>query len=178
MNTVHPMHPAADPRDAEAFCADAVRKDRWWELAGLPERWPLSTADAARLLADGGEYDVTADQLADLIDRRILPAPAEGEDGPEWNAGDIVQAAGTLEARQQWRPTPSRHDPKKHPFLMGLEAVRQAGTVAALADNPGAVHFDVRQLVQMLVICESVDARAKIALMLRACLDHDHGVIV
>lgn len=45
----NPFHPAADPRDALAYCEGAVRADRWWDAAGVSEHWPLTTAEAAEL---------------------------------------------------------------------------------------------------------------------------------
>jgi len=176
--TVNPFHPSADPRDELAFCEQALRNDRWFEKAGLAERWPVATAEAVKLLADGGEYDVDEERLEDLVRRRIITAPAKDEDGAaEWSAGDLVRAGGILECRGQWQPTPSGHDPKKHPTRLFLEQARSRGELASVAHS-GPVDYDVRHLIQLLVLCNVPEGRMKVAALLEAVLEVEHEVVL
>ena len=65
-----------DPVDDLLACQAAIRSAGWWNRANLQEHWPLTTEAAAELLASGGEFEIDADGLADLIERRLLPCPA------------------------------------------------------------------------------------------------------
>lgn len=172
--------PADDPVDDLQFCAEAIRKSGWWSRCDLAEKWPLSTEQAAELLADAGELDVDAESLADLIHRRLMPSPAKGEDGDlEWLASDIVAAVGVLNNRQQWRSTPSGHDAMKHPCQLALEQARAAGEVDAIvAALPGVPRFDVRHLLELLVVTDVGEGRRKLVTLLKAVLEVDHGVVI
>lgn len=173
--TTNAFHPSADPIAAVERCAAALRADRWWERAGLVEHWPLTTDEAVQLLAGPGEYDISAVELVDLVDRGLLAAPGNGESGYEWLATDVVGAAGVLEARGQWAPTPSRHDAKKHPCRLLLEQARDEGELEAVAHG-GPVRFDARHLLALLRQCDIREGREKIAALLEAVLECDHGV--
>lgn len=176
MNATHALSPEADPRDRLAHCESAVAADRWFEAAGIEPRWPLSSEQAARLLSRGGEYEVTAARLEDLIERRLIPAPSLGETGVlEWSAEDLATATGTLEGRSQWWPAPSKHDPKKHPCRLILEQARESGTLETLAHG-GPVRFDVKHLLALLTACPNHEGRIKIGCLLEAVLEVDCGV--
>lgn len=177
---VFSRNPAADPVDDLESCAEAIRNSGWWNRCELTEQWPLSTEQAAELLADAGELDVDVESLADLIDRRLIPAPATGDNSEfEWLASDIVAAVGVLNNRQQWRPTPSGHDALKHPCQLALEQARAAGEVDAIvAAVPGVPRFDVRHLLELLVVTDIGEGRRKLVTLLKAVLEVDHGVFV
>lgn len=175
MTAEQAFHPTCDPVDRLAHCERAVEKDRWFQLAGIAPKWPLTTAEAAQILFRGGEYEVTAARLEDLVERGLVPSPAQGEDGFEWSAEDVVGAVGVLEGRSQWLPTPSMNDCKKHPCKLILEQAREAGTLETIARG-GAVRFDVRHLLALLTACPNHEGRIKIGCLLEAVLEVDHGV--
>ena len=134
--------------------------------------------EAAELLATAGEFAIDADGLLDLIDRRLLPRPATDEgDELEWSAADIVHATATLQGRQQWRASPSGHDAVKHPLQLLLEQARANDEVESitcgLATTP---RFDVRHLLELLVVSEVHEGRRKLVTLLKAVLEVDHGV--
>ena len=177
---VFTRNPAADPVDELELCAEAIRTSGWWDRCELTEQWPLTTEQAAELLADAGELDINEASLADLIDRRLIPSPAKDDIGQlEWLATDIVAAVGTLNNRQQWKPTPSGHDACKHPCQLALEQARAADEVDAIvAGMAGVPRFDVRHLVELLVVTDIPEARRKIIVLLKAVLEVDHGVVI
>ena len=167
-----------DPVDDLLACQAAIRSAGWWNRANLQEHWPLTTEAAAELLASGGEFEIDADGLADLIERRLLPCPATGDAGEsEWGASDVIEASGCLEGRQQWRATPSAHDPKKHACQIIIEEARQNGEVELIVTS-GAVRFDLRHLLALLVASDVQEGRQKIVALLKAVLEVDHGVVV
>jgi hypothetical protein len=171
--------PAADPVTDLRNCEAAIRAAGWWDSAGLDEHWPITTDEADRLLVLGGEYRLDAGDLSELIDRRILPSPAIGEDGYEWNAHDVITASGVLELRGQYRPTPSRNDVKKHSSQLALEAAREDGFLKDLvASVPGQPRYDVTHLLALLIRHESIEARTKIVSLLKMTLEVDHGVSI
>lgn len=180
MKTFIVNNPAADPQDDLLAAAAAIREAGWWGRSDLgDERWPLTTDEAAQMLILAGEFAVDAADLADLIDRRLLPAPATGEAGLEWSAADIIAAGGLLEGRQQWRATPSGHDPKKHPCRLLLEQARAEGRVEEIvAGQPGVPRFDARHLLGLLAACDSREGRAKVIALLTAVLEADHGILI
>ncbi len=173
------LDPAADPVDGENAARALFRRAGWF-AKGISEHWPLSTGDVAQLLAQAGEYDVDARGLGDLIDRRIVQAPAVGETGFEWNASDLLEFIGCLERRQQWKATPSIHDAKKHDCQLILEQAREVGQVAAITAGPGfqGPRLDVPHLLVLLIAEQTHEGRMKIAVLLRATLEVEHGVIV
>lgn len=170
----------ADPVDDLVACQEAIRAASWWTRADVPEQWPLTTEVAAELLSAAGEFDIDAEGLLDLIDRRLLPRPSVGEaDELEWSASDIIAAGGLLEMRNQWKATPSGHDAKKHPCQLLLEQARANGEVELItAGNELAPRFDVRHLLALLVASDVHEGRVKIAALLKAVLEVDHGVVV
>ncbi len=172
-----PHSPSADPRDRLEFAENAFRADGWFDLAHLDESWPLTSKDAAALLCRGGEYDVDVDALEDLVSRKLTQVPGVGEAGFEWNAEDILAAVYVLEGRQQWTPTPSKHDCKKHSTRLLLEQARADGTLADIAHG-GLIRFDLRHLIALLVAMPHHEARVKTAALLEAILEVDHGVVV
>lgn len=173
--TVNPFARAADPRDAVAVCEDSVRRAGMFAAAGLDEHWPLTTGEVVTILA---AFEFDADALDDLIRRRLIPAPGIGEnDERDWDASDFLTAWGSLETRGQWKPTPSIHDPKKHPCRIMLEQAREDGELISVVDG-GPIRFDARHLIQMLTACDSHEGRAKIAVLLEATLEVDHGVCI
>ena len=168
----------ADPVDDDLTSQQAVRSAGWWRRSDLQEHWPLTTEAAAELLASGGDFDIDPEGLIDLIERHLLPSPSEGDDGePEWSAADVVEASGILEGRQQWRTTPSQHDPKKHACQLLLEQAR-ANDELDLIVNGGQARFDVRHLLALLLASDLHEGRAKIVTLLKATLEIEHGVIV
>ena len=168
----------SDPVDDLRQCEAAIRAANWWKRANLQESWPLSTQQAAELLSQGGEFDIDDDDLADLVERHLLPSPATGDDGDfEWSASDVVEASGCLEGRQQWRQTPSGHDPKKHACQLLLEQARADNEVELLLTT-GQARFDVRHLLCLLVASDLHEGRAKILTLLKAVLEVEHGVFV
>lgn len=173
-------NPETDPIDDLSHCEQAIRAAGWWKRCELSEQWPLTTEQAAELLANAGEFDVGAESLADLIDRRLIPTPASNENGElEWNATDIVLAVGTLSNRQQWRATPSGHDAFKHPCQLALEQARAAGEVHEITVGmEGVPRFDVRHLLELLVVTDIGEGRRKLVTLLKAVLEVDHGVVV
>jgi len=183
MNATQPMFligGGQDPQLDAVHAAAAIGAAGWWERCGLSEHWPLTTAEAAELLAAAAEYDLDEAGLRDLIGRRLLAAPGLNESGDfEWNPVDVCHAGMLLEAREQWRQTPSGHDAKKHPCQLILEHARAAGQVESVVDGPATpVRFDLRHLLYLLVVSDVREGRAKILALLKAVLEVDHGIIV
>lgn len=177
---VFSRNPAADPVDDLESCSEAIRSSGWWNRCDLVEQWPLTTEQAAELLSDAGEFDVDAESLSDLIDRRLIPSPAKDDAGNhEWNATDIVCAVGVLNNRQQWRPTPSGHDACKHPCQLALEQARAADEVDVIvAGMAGIPRFDVRHLLELLVVTDIAEGRRKLVTLLKAVLEVDQEVVI
>lgn len=175
----HPFAPAADPVDRLRECERIIRAAGWWGLMPTEEHWPLTTRQAALMLAAAGEFDIDPDRLEDLVNRRLIAPPARGEEGCyEWSAEDVVRAANQLEARQQWRPTPSKHDPKKNGCRLALELARESGELVSVVEDERVPRFDLRHLLTLLVRLDSHEGRVKTATLLEAVLQHDHGIIV
>lgn len=169
----------ADPVDDLIAAQDAIRAANWWTRADVPEQWPLTTDVAAELLAAAGEFDIDSEGLLDLIERRLLPRPSIVDDVFEWNACDIIAAGGLLEMRNQWKATPSGHDPNKHPCQLLLEQARANGEVELITvGNAVAPRFDVRHLLALLVASDVHEGRVKLATLLKAVLEVDHGVLI
>lgn len=172
-------HPQTDPVDDLETCKGAIRAAAWWKRSGMEEHWPLTTDEAVQLLADAGKFDIDGENLVDLVERGLLGKPAVDEAGVyEWSAADVVQAGGLLESREQWRATPSGHDPKKHQCQIILELARAAGTVSQIVTAGPGPRYDVRHLLAVLAQCDSREGRAKLLALLRAVLEVEHGVIV
>lgn len=170
-------HGNADPVDDLVASQEALRAARWWRAAEMEEGWPLTTEQAARLLCVAGQYDVDDAELADLIARGLIPRPGGTDDAAEWNAVDILAASEILEARHQWRPQPSQHDAKKHACELLLETARQNDELEYLiaAGNEG-IRFDLRHLLMALTFSPNAEGRQKIAALLRAVLEVEHGI--
>lgn len=168
------METIADPIQQEEATRNWLRIAGWWGEES--EHWPLATGEAAELLASAG-YAITAEQLADMVGRHLLPAPGLEDGSHEWLACDLVAAAQLLEDREQWQPTPSPHDRKKHPFQIALENARHRGIVAMLAESGGPI-YDVAGLLPALVKCETLEGRRQIVALLKATLETDHGVVI
>jgi hypothetical protein len=158
----------ADPQDVMVACAIAIKGCGWWSLLGEDERWPLATADVCRLLTAAG-FDTEA--LPDLIDRGIIPAPAAEN---EWNAHDVMRAADQLEFRRAWLPN-SQHDQKKADVELALDHARARGEVGAICGSTGP-RYDLRHLIELLVRSDVHEGRRKIAVLLRAVLEHEHNI--
>ena len=179
MQTFVVNNPKADPVDDVANAANAIRQAGWWASSTMPEHWPLSTDEAAQLLNESGEYDIDASELADLVDRRILSRPGVDENGSfEWMAIDVVTASGELEFRGQYRPAPSGNDCKKHPCQIALEAARQAGELDSIVNGEFAPRWDLTHLLAMLTRCPNEEGRIKVATLLKASLEVEHGVLI
>ena len=168
----------ADPVDDDLTCRAGIVAANWWFRADVPEHWPIKTDVAVELLSIAGEFDVDSDGLLDLVDRRLIARPSVGEaDEFEWSASDIVHATATLQGRQQWRASPSGHDAVKHPLQLLLEQARANDEVESitcgLATTP---RFDVRHLLELLVVSEVHEGRRKLVTLLKAVLEVDHGV--
>ena len=168
----------ADPVDDLLAAQQAIVAAGWFRRSNVVEHWPMTTASAAELLAAGGEFNVDCEGLLDLIERRLLPSPAAGEaDELEWSASDVIEASGCLEARQQWRTTPSQHDPKKHQCQLLLEEARENGEVELIVTS-GQARFDLRHLLALLIASDVYEGRAKIVTLLKAVLEFEHGICV
>lgn len=166
------------PVDTENANRKWLRVANWWEAMDFEERWPLSTDEAAGMLATAGQYRIDADGLRDLIDRKLIDRPGVGEaDDFEWNATEVCIAGQILEAREQWRANPSGHDRKKHCFQIALENARKMDGVKDLAES-GGPRYDVAGLLPALVNCDSLEGRRQIVALLKAVLEVEHGVIV
>lgn len=174
----HNQRPVLDPVADLMGCQNAVRNAEWWQRSGIPEHWPLSSDEAAAMLALAGEYAVDAAGLHDLIGRGLLPRPAVGEnDAFEWSAVDMCTAAGLLDARRQWRRAPNAHDPKRSPCEHLADVARGLGTLPSIVHG-GPVRFDVRHLLQMLVEHNNHESRRKVATLLQAVLEVDHNLYI
>lgn len=174
------VHGNEDPQTDLENAAQAIRKSQWWETAGKPEKWPLTTEEAAELLNVSGEYEVDAEDLSELVHRRIIARPGVGEDDSiEWTASDLFEAIRALEFRGQFRVQPSSHDCKKHPSKLALEAARREGFLEAMLSGvPGQAYFDIPHLLAMLECTDSREARTKLVAMLKGELELTHGVVV
>jgi hypothetical protein len=170
---------ASDPQDDLASCQRAIRAAGWWKVLQRPEAWPLDTAAAAEMLSEAGQFDIDAEGLLILMQRGFLPPPAKNEAGGfDWDATDVIEATRVLENRQQFRPTPSQHDPKKPGHQLLLEQVRADGLVEEMLNATNGPRFDVRQLLVMLQICDNREGRQKIAALLKAVLEVEHGLFI
>ena len=167
-----------DPIESQRHAEAMILLSRAWDRSGLTEGWPLSMADAAILLRKGMSFDIDADGLADLIDRRILNRPSIGEDDSfEFDAEDTLAAAALLEARQQWLPQ-SVHDVRKHPTQLNLETCRHEGSLAESVKDGTAPRYDLRHCLYMMTVSNDAETRLKILAVLKAVLEVEHGVIV
>lgn len=170
-----------DPVDDLLNCQQAIRSAGWWERGLMSEHWPLTSDEVSQMLTLAGEFQADAEDLSDLIERRILPRPSVGESGEmEWSAVDVIAAGGLLEMRGQWKAHPSGHDAKKHVTQILLEQARQEGAVTEITRGPGETgpRFDVPHLFAMLAAADNREARVKTLSLLKAVLEVDHGVIV
>jgi len=147
---------------------------RVWAVLGVNERWPITSEEAVAMVTKGMGYDVDAERIDDYIARAFLQGP-QAED--EWNAADVMIAAGLLEHRRQWEPSPGRHDRGKSECEIGLEKLRAEGIVGDFADKQHPKP-DLRQIIAYIVHHESVNARRMHATMLAVLLEAEHGVRV
>lgn len=173
------LDPNSDPRDDLHNLEAAITLGGWWDVACMVEHWPLSTEEAAKLLADGGKYDVDALRLVELVARNLIPKPAVEHDHFEWNASDVIEAGGILELRRQFLAFPCvEHDAKKTEAQIALEQARAGGLVAAIGVGPGRPKFDVSHLLILLLGSDSIDMRANLIAHLKATLEVEHGVFI
>ena len=108
------MFQTAEPVNVpEVHCQNLLAQ--WFERADMRPDFPLSTGLVVDLLRDGGEYLIDAEGFA------ALQAMGQAPNIAEWDARDIMAAAGALEGRRQWKLTPSIHDPKKTTTRIALE---------------------------------------------------------
>lgn len=163
------MRPIPVTAEFEQAAELALARSGWFARAGVPT-FPLSKRAVIHLLRVGGEYDVDAARLDDLVARGVVTPP----DGGAWSAGDVVQAGAVLEARRQWAATPSLHDAKKHPALLALEQAAAADTLAECLD--GSPRLDARHLLVLLVEADNREMREKLLAGVLAELHHAHGV--
>lgn len=173
-----PYDAALDPATELVHCQNEIRRAGWWKRQ--PERWPLGSADAAEMLSESGQFDIDIDRLIELVDRKLIPSPGVNEDGGyEWSAIDIHAAAGILEARLQWRPTPSGHDAKKHVAQLAIEAARNQGIIHEMVtDQQTGTRYDARHLLVMMARCDQPEGRANILALIFANLEVEHGLKV
>jgi hypothetical protein len=175
--TATAVDPVTELRRSEAL----VMLTGAWERSGLIEGWPITTEAAATLLRVGMEYDVDSGGLEDLIDRRILQRPSVGEEGWDWNADDVLAVGSLLEARKQWKATPSIHDQKKHESQLGIEGARRDGCLAEAVQNAAAgdiPRYDLRHLLSLMTAATDPDLRMRLLSLAKATLEVEHGVIV
>lgn len=173
-------NPTGDPAADLQQCVAALRAANWWEKAGVAEHWPLTTDEAADLLAGPGEFATDRADLESLIARGRLPAPGIGEDGAaEWLAPDVMEAVRVLTDRAQFRETPSWHDGQKWPPQVALEMARQAGALDTfLVSGPGEPQLDVTDVLLALIGCPAAPLRAAFVAKLKAMLETEHGVFI
>jgi len=162
--------PVHDAETFEATARAAFGHTGWYARAGGEPHWPMNAAQAVDFLERGGEYSIDEAAFGDLIRRGIVTPPEDGL----WRPGDVVQAGAVLESRRQWPPSPSTHDPKKHPTQLQIE---QAATADALDDVlAGNPELDARHIAVLMTECENREVREKLMAGLLATLQRDHGV--
>ena len=162
-----------DPRDEEAEAADAIRDAAWWTTASLVEHWPVTTDEAVRLLYLGGEFDVEAGQIEDLIGRRLMPAPGRGDAGQfEWSATDIVAAAILLETRRQWSAA-GKHEAKKTIWQIAVDQLRNEGELTPPPDMP---RQDLRHLLLSMIAEQTREGRERIFAAMQVVAQAEHGI--
>lgn len=162
------MRPIRDLTDDHA--EHALAASGWFARVGYPPHFPMTDAQALELLQVGGEYSIDAAQLADLTDRGIISAPADGL----WHPADVVQAGAMLESRRQWAATPTAHDAKKHPCRIDLETYRVTDSLRELfAETP---RLDLRHLLVLMAECDVREVREKLLCRIHAILEIDSGI--
>lgn len=147
----------------ERQSAELVR--RWLDAVGLPpDCWPVDTDDAATILRDGGEYAIDADELRDLGRRGQVPQIES------WDARDVLTAACALEARRQWRPSPTVHDQKKTDTRLAIESCIAAGR-AGLADlREQLARYDLRLALVLMAEADNRQLRERLLSTIEALL--------
>ena len=172
---IPPMfNPAADPVDQENILREQIHNAGWFEKAGMPEYWPLSSLMTAKLVRDGGGYCASAESLEDLVRRMLIGRPGVDDAGAfEWNATDLVIVANTLEARREWREGAPEHAHKKTALQRHLEDLRATGELAAPGGMP---HLDLRQLALLMVLTDDRESREIFFVGLQVELELSHGI--
>lgn len=171
---------ASDPIEDVQAAREYLQRSRWFDRAKMTEAWPMATEDVVRLMHDGAEYDIDADGLLDLLERRIAPKPSLDDDGDalEWDAHDVVLLVQLLEGRRQWR-YPSAHDSKRSHEDIILQQARAKGDLAELVNAPAPYHRqDVAGLLALLEMLDSRIARDKVSNLLKAVLEIEHDIFV
>ena len=165
--------------DADCIPATEAHSQRliatWLDRAGLPTdgtAWPLSLEDAAQLLTEGGEYSISPDQLRELGERGQVPRIES------WDAKDVMSAACALEARRQWKPVPSTHDPKKPNEWQAYETNLTNGPEGIRAMRHQLKAFDLRTAMTLLVEADNRHMRERLFATVAAILAADHEVIL
>jgi hypothetical protein len=182
MTTAHAIFGTrqSDPVSDLELARAEFKRSSWWEKSGLEEHWPLDLDEAVTMLDLAGEFAIDADQLKELIGRRLVPNPSRDDDGElAFDAFDMVQVAGVLHGRGQFKPTPSRNDSYKHPLQVVLEQAREAGEVASVLEVPqGLPKHDLRDLLVRLAQTDSREGREKILVLTKVVLEVEHGVFI
>ena len=154
----------------EARSRDLLRA--WLSAAGYDaEPFPLARDDAAALLAIGGQYDVTPDELTRLAKMGVVP------DLAAYDGRDVLAAAAALEGRRAWQ-FPSVHTPKMHHTARILAEARAEGP-EAVADLQSAMRpMDVGFMLTLLAECDNRELREQLVTSARLALEVNHGVVV
>lgn len=137
---------------AKQIVAEWVRKA---EMEGVD--FPLTTADVVRVLRDGAEFAIDEERLSRLGELGQLPSVSQ------WDARDIIAAAGCLEGRRQWRTTPSIHDAKKHATRLAVEQTLTANPVdgfRALLDQMRGLDLELALI--LLAECDNRELRERL----------------
>ncbi len=182
MQTIQPTFGTrkSDPLDDLEAARQVFAESDWWQRADLEPHWPLSLDETIQLLNLGGELDCDADELRELISRRLVPKPSSGENGElEFDAFDIVQIGSVLFGRRQFKETPTINDHFKNHLQLVLEKCREAGEINSVLDvPPGLPKYDLRDLLERMTQTDNREVREKFYVLLKVVLEIDHGVMI
>jgi hypothetical protein len=122
------------------------RIEGWWHLAGEEPRYPLGTADVAKLL-QRVDYLVDSDLLLAWANEGVIPPVPLQSGRPAWNATSIVTAAAAAEARRKWKPFSTIHGHK----LTMIEKIHQIAEHQGGSAFNDLAAFDIEGLLGILV---------------------------
>jgi len=151
--------PASDPDAVEAGALEKIRP--FLDAVNFsPDRLPCNTADAILILAEGGEYEISASTIAEFVRKKYVAKPTGGK----WFAFDLYMWSAALEMRRRWQPF-SVHAAKQSHYERMQDLATAAGADAEffrdLADH------SVEDLCLYLAKCDDPQARWGLFLALR-----------
>ena len=153
------------PRMRESEAGTILIRTGWFEASKMKPVWPMGSADAALLLADGGGYVITSHSLEKLVYDGIVGRPAtDANGGFQWGAADIILAAETLGARRQYS------DPKDVRWPESVQAMKPAKLAEVVKVQ------DARGLLYAIVNSDCNDEREALAMAFLGKLCDEHGV--